>query len=426
MTHPIDVLRERGFVQDVTDEGALRSLFDTERVTFYVGFDPTSPSLHIGHLAGMMAMAWLQRLGHRPIALAGGGTGRIGDPSGRDDERELIGDDTLDGNLSSIKRQLGSVIDLSDPEHGLILDNHDWLEDLGFIAALRDIGKHFSINQMVARESVRRRLEEREQGISFTEFSYQILQAYDFAHLYATHGCKLQGGGSDQWGNITAGIDLTRRLHGGEVYGITWPLVERSDGKKMSASTGEAVWLDSTQTTPYTYYQWFLNLPDADVGRFLRLFTFLSMEEIAALEEATRADPAGREAQRTLAREATRIVHGDDGVAMAERTSSILFGDEPFTTLDDLTLGEAFDGAPSASLPRADLEGGIGLLSLMVEVGAASSNGEARRLVDQRAVRLNNAPVDDSARTVGTADLVSETTLVLRVGKKRYYLVRFA
>jgi tyrosyl-tRNA synthetase len=401
VTHPIDELRDRGFVQDITDEPGLRQLLDAGPVTFYVGFDPT------------------------PIALAGGGTGRIGDPSGRDDERDLLDDSTLTHNLARYKEQLGRVIDVSVPERGLLLDNYSWLGKLGFVEVLRDVGKHFSVNQMIARESVRRRLEEREQGISFTEFSYQLLQAYDFSHLYATEDCRLQGGGSDQWGNITAGVELTRRMHGGEVFGIVWPLIERSDGKKMSGSTGEAVWLGADDTSPYAYYQWFLNVPDADVAKFLKLFTFLPLEEIAELEAAVQADPSARQAQRTLAREATRIIHGDEGVVVAEQASAILFGDAPFADLDDRTLDDAFEGAPSVELLRSDLEDGIGLLALMVSLGAASSNGEARRLVSQGGVRLNNAALDDPGHEVGPSDLASATTLVLRVGKKRYYLARF-
>jgi tyrosyl-tRNA synthetase len=425
VTNPLDLLRARGFIEDVTDEAGLRSLLDEERVTFYVGFDPTASSLHIGNLVGIMAMAWLQRLGHRPIAVAGGGTGRIGDPSGRDDERELLDESRLEQNLARLKEQLGRIIDISEPERGLVVDNNDWLGSLDFISMLRDVGKHFSVNQMIARESVRRRLEEREQGISYTEFSYAVLQAYDFAHLYAVEGCRLQGGGSDQWGNITAGIDLTRRLHDGQVYGFTWPLVERSDGRKFSKSTGTAVWLAADETSPYAYYQWFLNVPDADVEQFLKFFTFLDLTEIAELVAATQEDPSARIGHRALAREATRIIHGDEGVEVAERASAVLFGSEPFADLDDRTLADAFEGAPSIALPRADLESGIGLLALMVEMGAAASNGEARRLVDQGGVRLNNAPVSESAAVVGASDLASETTLVLRVGKKRYYLARF-
>jgi tyrosyl-tRNA synthetase len=424
--NPIDVLRERGFIQDITDEPALREVLDGERVTLYVGFDPTASSLHIGNLVGIMAMAWFQRLGHRPIAVAGGGTGRIGDPSGRDDEREFLGEDQIAANLERLKEQLGRVLDISSPEQGLVVDNYDWLQGVGYIRMLRDVGKHFSVNQMIARESVRRRLEEREQGISYTEFSYAILQAYDFAHLYATEGCRLQGGGSDQWGNVTAGVDLTRRLHDAEVFGFTWPLIERSDGRKFSKSTGTAVWLAADETSPYAYYQWFLNVPDEDVERFLMIFTFLPLEEIARLVAETAADPAGRAGHRALAREATRIVHGDDAVETAERAARILFGDEPFIDLDDRTLAEAFEAAPSVILAASDLDAGIGLLALMVSAGAAKSNGEARRLVDQGGVRLNNAVVDDSARIIGRDDLASETTLVLRVGKKRYFLVRFA
>ncbi len=423
MTDPINLLRGRGFLQAVTDEDALRHLFAAERVTYYVGFDPTAASLHIGHLMGMMAMAWLQRAGHRPIALAGGGTGRIGDPSFRDEERELLDDEHLRRNLAGIRAQLSRVLDLQD---GLLLDNYEWLGSLGFIEFLRDVGKHFSVNAMISRESVRRRLEEREHGISFTEFSYQLLQAYDFAHLYAAHGCRLQGGGSDQWGNITAGIDLTRRLHGGEVYGLVWPLVERSDGRKFSKSTGEAVWLDAGLTSPYAFYQWFFNVPDDDGVRFLKTYTFLPLEEIAALDAEQRRDPAAREVQRTLATEVTRIVHGEAGLQAAQRATRVLFGDEPFTGLDDRTLADAFESAPSVNLPRAHLENGITLADLLVECGAAGSRGEARRLVEQGGVSLNNRRLADAATVVGTGDLAGSATVVLRVGKKRYFLARFA
>ena len=425
MTHPIDLLRQRGFIQDITDEPGLRELLESERVTFYVGFDPTASSLHIGNLVGMMAMAWLQRAGHRPIAVAGGGTGRIGDPSGRDDERELLDEEAIVANLQRLKDQLGRVIDVSDDDTGLMVDNHDWLGDLGFVDVLRNVGKYFSVNQMINREAVRRRLEEREQGISFTEFSYQVLQAYDFAHLYEAYGCRLQGGGSDQWGNVTAGVDLTRRLHNAEVFGFTWPLVERSDGRKFSKSTGAAVWLAPDETSPYAYYQWFLNVPDADVGRFLKIYSFLDLDQIAELEAETEQDPGARAAHRALAREATRIMHGKDGLAAAERATEILFGEEPFAELEDQTLADAFESAPSVELPRGDLDAGIGLLDLMVHAGAAKSNGEARRLIDQGGVSLNNVRRDDSSAMVTPADLASETTLVLRVGKKRYFLVRF-
>jgi len=422
MIEPIDLLRSRGFVHDITDEAGLADLFAAGPVTFYVGFDPTARSLHIGHLVGMMAMAWLQRTGHRPIAVAGGGTGRIGDPSDRDEERELLDDARLDENLEGIRRQLARVVDL---DKGLLVDNYDWLARMGSIEFLRDVGKHFSVNAMIARESVKRRLTEREHGISFTEFSYQLLQAYDFAHLYAEYGCRLQAGGSDQWGNITAGIDLTRRLHGVQVYGLVWPLLERSDGRKFSKSTGEAVWLDAAMTSPYAFYQWFLNVPDADVGAFLKIFTFLPLDDIADLEAARQRDPAGRAAQRTLAAEVTRILHGPAGVEAAERASAILFGDDPFTELDDLTLTDAFETAPSIALPRTRLDAGLPLLDLMVAAGAARSRSEAGRLVKQGGVRVNNRRVADTERSLGPADLVGTATVVLRIGKKRYYLARF-
>jgi tyrosyl-tRNA synthetase len=424
-SNALDILRQRGFVQDVTDEAGLRERFATERVTYYVGFDPSAPSLHAGNLVGIMAMAWLQRLGHRPIAVAGGATGRIGDPSGRDRERELLDEATLGRNLGGIRTQLGQILDLDGPDAGLLVDNLDWLGGFGFLDFLRDVGKHFSVNAMIAKESVRRRLESRDQGLTFTEFSYQLLQAYDFAHLYAEHGCILQGGGSDQWGNITAGIDLVRRLHGAETFGLVWPLLTTADGAKFGKSAGNAVWLDPSMTSPYAYYQYWLNAADADVVRFLKLFTFLELDEIDELERDHAREPSGRLAQRRLAHEATRILHGAAGVAAAERATGVLFGDAPFVGLDDATLAEAFDEAPSVVLTRRRLEDGIGLLELMTEVGASRSNGEARRLVEQGAVRLNNAPVDDPQRVVTTDDLASQTTLVLRVGKKRYYLARF-
>jgi tyrosyl-tRNA synthetase len=424
MANPLDTLSERGFVQDVTDADGLRSLFDAGPVTFYYGVDPTASSLHIGNLVGMMAMAWLQRAGHRPIALAGGGTGRIGDPSGRDDERDLLTDDQIEAHMGRIREQMIRVIDIEDPQRGLLVDNHTWLGSLGFVEFLRDVGKHFSVNQMIARESVRRRLEEREHGISFTEFSYQLLQAYDFAHLHAAEGCMLQIGGSDQWGNITAGVELTRRMHGARVHGLVWPLVERSDGKKISKTQAhDAPVLAADETSPYAFYQWFLNIPDDDVGRFLRLYTFLPLTEIEDLESAGAADPSSRIPQRRLAEEVTRIVHGDDGLAAAERATRILFGEESFAGLDDITLADAFGSAPSVDVPAARL-GEIGLLELMVAMGAATSNGEARRLVTQGAVRINNAAIADPGLIVDRSHLIG-STVILRTGKKNYFLARF-
>jgi tyrosyl-tRNA synthetase len=424
----LELLRRRGFVQDVTDEDALRAAFASGPVTYYVGFDPTAPSLHAGNLVGMMAMAWLQRAGHRPIAIAGGGTGRIGDPSGRDTERTMLDEDALAANLAGIRRQLGAFLDLDEAAgggRGFLVDNHGWLKELDLLGFLRDVGVHVPLTAMLGRESVKRRLEGREQGITFTEFVYQLLQAYDFAHLYREHGCVLQGGGSDQWGNITAGIELTRRLHGGQVFGLVWPLLTTADGAKFGKSAGNAVWLDATMTSPYAYYQYWFNAADADVDRFLRLFTFLPLADVAEVVAEHERDPAARHGQRVLAREATRILHGDAGVEAAERATDVLFGDEPYGTLGDEVLADAFGEAPSVELPRARLDEGVGLLELMTLVGASASNGEARRLVQQGAVRINNAIVDDAARIVTAADLAGETTVVLRAGRKRHFLARF-
>ena len=424
-TDALDLLRSRGLVQDVTDEAGLRHALATERVTFYNGFDPSASSLHAGNLIPIMLMAWLQQAGHRPIVIVGGGTGRIGDPGGRDAERELLADEVIEANLVAQRAQFERLLDLSSPDRGLMIDNHAWLGGLQLMEFLRDIGKHFSVNQMVARESVKRRLEAREHGISFTEFSYQLLQAYDFAHLYATEGCRLQTGGSDQWGNIVAGIDLTRRLHGAEVFGLTTPLLIDAEGKKFGKSVGKPIWLDPVQTSPYSYYQYWMNALDADVPRYLRLFTFLSEVELGEVVAAHEADPSTRAGHRRLAEEATRIVHGEDGVREAQRATEVLFGGQPFTQLDDRLLEDAFEAAPSTVVPRAQLDEGIGLLDVLVSAGLAVSTSEARHLVEQGAVRLNNAPVDDPRRRLGPADLASASMLVLRAGKKRYALVRF-
>ncbi|MFW5933419.1 MAG: tyrosine--tRNA ligase, partial [Actinomycetota bacterium] len=327
----------------------------------------------------------------------------------------------------------GLVLDLEggdlregrDDSSGWLVDNYDWTRGVTLLDFLRDVGVHASVNQMIARDSVRNRLEQREQGLSYAEFTYQLLQAFDFAHLFEVHDCRLQGGGSDQWGNIVAGIDLIRRKHGAQAYGLTWPLLTTADGSKFGKSAGNAIWLDPQLTSPYAYYQYWLNSADADVARFLKLFTYLPLAQIEELAVELERDPAARVAHRELAREATRIIHGDDGLALAERTTQVLFGDEPFAGLDDRVLATAFEGAPSLEVAAERLGGeGVGLLELLTEVGASKSNGEARRLVQQGAVRLNNARVDDPHRRLGREDLASRSMLVLQVGRKRHYLVR--
>lgn len=422
MTHVIDTLRTRGFIADITDEPALRALLSSEQVTFYVGFDPTAASLHAGNLVGMMAMAHLQRAGHHPIALAGGATGRIGDPSGRDAEREVMDEQRLAANLAGIRDHLSLVLDLSEG-HGDLVDNFDWTGPMSFLEFLGAVGMHVPVSQMLARESVSRRLEQG--GLTFAEFSYQLLQANDFAHLYETRGCRLQGGGSDQWGNITAGVDLTRRMHGAQVFGMTWPLLTTSDGQKFGKSAGNAVWLDPALTSPYRYYQYWMNATDDDAVKFLKLFTFMDLEEIETVAAEHHQNPSQRVAQTVLARAATRIIHGDDGVVAAEQATAVLFGDDPFVGMDDEVLADVFSAAPHMEVDASRLDEGIGLLTLLTEVGATTSNGQARQQVRQGAIHLNNATVEDERRMVTRDDLASPTTLVLRVGKRRHHLVRF-
>ncbi|MEX2532744.1 MAG: tyrosine--tRNA ligase [Nitriliruptoraceae bacterium] len=419
----LDVLRARGFVQDVTDEPGLRDAFALGPVIFYVGFDPTAASLHAGNLVGIMAMSWLQRLGHVPIALAGGATGRIGDPTGRDQERELLDDTLIEANLAGIRSQLAHVLDL-DHEGGLV-DNYTWTRPLTLLDFLRDVGVHASVNTMIAKDAVKTRLTAREQGLTFAELSYQLLQAYDFAVLYEQHGCVLQGGGSDQWGNIVAGIDLIRRRTGGSAYGLTWPLLTTADGTKFGKSAGNAVWLDAQMTSPYAYYQFWLNAADADVGRFLRLFTYRDEDEIVALEKQLRADPKARAAHRALARDATAIIHGDDAVEQAERASAVLFGGQGNTADSDGGLADVLAAAPSAMFDRTVLDGGLGVLAALTTLGATKSNGEARRLVAQGALRVNDVPIDDPAQLLTSDDLSDGDVIVFRLGKRRYFVARF-
>lgn len=420
--NPVDTLQERGLLHDHTDIEKLREHLSSGQRTFYVGYDPTASSLHVGNLVGLMAMAWLQRAGHHPVALGGGATGRVGDPSGRDEERELLDDEMINHNLAGIMADFGRVLDLSDT---LVVDNYEWTREITILDFLRDIGKHFSVNQLISRESVRRRLNDREQGISYTEFSYGLLQAMDYDHLHVSHGVTIQAGGSDQWGNIVGGVDLIRRRHGERVHAFTWPLVEGSDGKKFSKSAGNAPWLDPELTSPFAYYQWWLNTDDRDVERFLRLFTFLPVDAIAAAVKEHQTDPGRRAGQKLLAAEATRVIHGDEGVEAALKATGVLFGDTAISDLDDTTLAMAFDQAPTIEVPRRELEDGIGLLEVMTRAGATKSNGEARRLVDQGAVRLNDDSVTDPTLTITPAHLATDTTLLLRVGKKRQYLLRF-
>lgn len=415
-----DELLWRGLAHQWTGEDALPARLKTGPITLYCGFDPSAPSLHIGNLVGLTTLRRFQKGGHHPIVVAGGGTGMIGDPSGKSEERTLLSEEELAANVGSIRAQIARFLDFQGGAS--LVNNADWLGKLGYIEFLRDVGKHFSVNAMLARESVRARLESRS-GISYTEFSYMLIQAYDFIHLNDAMGCELQVGGSDQFGNIAAGVELGRKMRGAQLFGLTWPLVTRSDGVKMGKTAEGAVWLDPARTSPYAFYQWFVNVPDADAAPFLRFFTELPREEIEALEAEVAAAPQKREAQLRLAREVTLLVHGEGGLKAAERASAALFGGD----LDGLTeaeLLEIFTDVPSKEVARARL-GRITAGEALTEAGLAKSKSEARRLIEGGGASIGNRRIDDPEQPVGPNDLTSETVAVLRAGKNRFALLRF-
>ena len=414
----------RGLVHQITDDG-LPALLDTERLTGYIGFDPTADSLHVGHLVQVCNLRRLQLAGHRPIALAGGGTGMIGDPGGKSEERQLLSDDELAANLTAVRAQLERFIDFSAGEaSALLLDNGAWLRRLPLVDFLRDIGKHFTVNQMVAKESVRARLERPEHGISFTEFSYMLLQAYDFLHLFDEYGCNLQMGASDQWGNITMGIELIRKVRRAEAYGLTTPLVLKADGTKFGKTESGTVWLDARRTSPFRLYQFFLRAEDADVGRYLRYFTFLTHEEIAALDEATATRPERRQAQHALAAEVTALVHGKQETARAEAASAALYT-EAISSLDEDTLLDVCAEAPSSTLPRSILDGGYALVDALAASGLVGSKTQARTTLAQGGAYLNNRRVEDAEARIERGDLLFDHYALLRRGRRDYHLVRF-
>ncbi|HZU73889.1 MAG TPA: tyrosine--tRNA ligase [Acidimicrobiales bacterium] len=418
-------LEWRGLVHQVTDP-AVAGLVDQGGLTVYIGFDPTADSLHLGSLLPILALRRMQLGGHRPIALAGGGTGMIGDPSGRESERPLLTDEEVEANVAGIASQLERFLDFeAGPRQAIVANNRQWLGALGLIEFLRDVGKHFTVNQMIAKESVRVRLGEREQGISFTEFSYMLLQAYDFLHLSDSYGCRLQMGGSDQWGNITMGIDLVRRLRGNEVYGLTSPLLLKPDGTKYGKSETGTVWLDGTRTSPYALFQFLLRSDDSMVPALLRWYTFLPRSRIEELDELTRTRPERREAQRVLAREVVSLVHGEQEATRAERAAGVLFSEE-ISTLDEATLLEVFADAPSSARPRSDLEPpGLAVVEALRDSGLVSSLSAARTTVSQGGAYVNNRRVGDPDQRLGVDDLISGRYAVLRRGKKDHHLLRF-
>jgi len=422
MANVLDILEERHLLDAVTNDEVRDAL--ESPVAVYAGFDPSSDSLQAGNFVTIMALAHYQRCGHRVIAVVGGGTGMIGDPSGKSSERALLGKEDIERNQEGIRENLSRLLDFDHPTApAIVVNNHDWLNAFTFIDFLRDVGKHFRMGTMLGKESVRARLES-EGGMSFTEFSYQLLQAYDFLRLHDDYGCMVQIGGTDQWGNITAGIDLVRKLRGREVYGVTVPLVCDSAGQKFGKSEGNAVYLDHRKTSYYDFYQFFVRTVDADVARFLRTFTFLPMERIAELEQEVRDAPEKRLAQQVLAEEVTRAVHGEEGLAVAKRATGVLFG-EAMEGLRAEEILNVFANVPSTELSM-DKVREQPVVNVAADAGLCKSRGEARRLVQSGGLYLNNRRVADIESTVPEPDIVDGLLVVLRSGKKRHHLVRIA
>jgi tyrosyl-tRNA synthetase len=423
MSSVLDVLRDRGFVTQVSDE-RLSELLQRQSVTVYAGFDPTADSLHLGHVVPIMALAHFQRAGHQVLLVVGGATGMIGDPSGRSEERQLLSIDQVAANAQAIGQQMGRYFDLSAKYPPILLNNLDWIGRMTFIDWLRDVGKHFTLGYMLAKESVSRRLQS-ELGISYTEFSYMTLQAYDFLHLYDHYGCLLQVGGSDQWGNITAGIDLIRRQRQTQAYGLTFHLITTSSGEKFGKSAGNAIWLDSKRTSPWDFYQYLVRQDDKDVIRFLKLYTFLPLERIAQLEQATLTAPEKREAQKVLAYEVTKIVHGESVAREMAHAAEVVYQSEIRGISDDV-LASVFASVPSTSIGKQELEAGLPLVDLLVRTGLAKSKNEARRALDAESIYVNNVKIakDQSDMKLSLRHLASPSFIVLRSGKKNYHLLR--
>jgi len=424
----LDILQERGFIEAVTHEEELKEYLNSNKVTCYIGFDPTASSLHVGSLVCIMALAHMQRMGHRPIALVGGGTGLIGDPSGKTEMRKVITQEQIDENKDGIKRQLSRFLDFSD-DKALLLDNGDWLKSLHYIPFLRDIGRHFSVNRMIKAESYKMRIES-DEGLSFIEFNYMLLQAYDFMELSRQYGCMLQMGGSDQWGNIVAGIDLVRRTQQKSAFGITFPLITTSSGIKMGKTHKGAVWLDPERTTPYEYYQFWINTDDADVVRFLSLFTFLPLDEIQAVGELEGAQLNA--AKAVLAFEATTIAHGREEALNAFESTVAMFGRPAIadslllsSTIPRQSGGDAKeDSLPSSTCEMSllDSEQGLTAVDLFLIAGLAGSKGEARRLITQGGGYVNGQRVNSSDQKISSAD-VNGGEIILRAGKKKFHKI---
>lgn len=417
-----DEFQWRGMLHDATPD--LQKILGEEKLTAYIGFDPSAASLHVGSLLPIMGLARLQKFGHTPIAIAGGGTGLIGDPSGKTKERQLLTTDQVGENLSGIKAQLARFLDFeATPNPAQIINNADWLTPITMMEFLRDVGKYFTVNNLLAKEAIKRRLET-EEGISFTEFSYPLLQAYDYLVLHDRHGCNLQLGGSDQWGNILAGVDLIRRLRSERAHGLVFPLVTTSAGVKFGKTEAGAVWLDPQLTSPYRFYQFWLNTDDRDVIKYLKFFTWMSQQEIAELEHSVGAEPEKRKAQRELARQVTALVHGETEFEKALRASEVLFGKE-ISGLSVHEIIEIFADVPSTEVERSRLEDDrFTLADGLVLSGLVSSKGEAKRLVQGGGVAVNNVRADDARRPISVADFIDGQVMVLRKGARHYHLIK--
>jgi len=420
----VEELQWRGLVADCTEPQELDRQLSSGPITLYAGFDPTADSLHVGNLVPLLGLRRFQLMGHHPIALAGGATGSIGDPSGKTQERQLLTPEVLDHNIGRIKEQLKRLLDFDSPANpARLLDNAQWTKPVSYLDFLREIGKHFSVNQMIAKESVRARMEDREAGISYTEFSYMLLQAFDFFVLRRDYGCELQIGGSDQWGNITAGIELTRKKLGQSVFGLTLPLITNADGSKFGKTAAGAVWLDPAKTSVYKFYQSWIRTDDRDVVRYLKFFTFLSQEEITALEQQHTANPGARAAHKALAKAATDLVHGPAATAEAMRASEILFGGE-LAGITETTFGEIVGEVPTKEVVRSQLNGaGMLLVDVLVLSGLSSSKGQARKDVEGGGVYINNIREPSPQRAIKADDLLFGKHLLLRKGKRNYVVL---
>ncbi|ATA82326.1 tyrosine--tRNA ligase [Capnocytophaga leadbetteri] len=428
MKNFIEELRWRGMIQDIMPETE-QHLMEGLRAA-YVGIDPTADSLHIGHLVGVMMLRHFQNCGHKPYALVGGATGMIGDPSGKSAERNLLTEEVLAHNIKGIQKQLAKFLDFESeaPNRAELVNNYDWMKEFSFLSFIRDIGKHITVNYMMAKDSVKKRFDPNENtdGMSFTEFSYQLLQGYDFLHLYRQKGLTLQMGGSDQWGNITTGTELIRRIAGGKAYALTCPLITKADGTKFGKSEGGNVWLDAEKTSPYKFYQYWINVSDEDAQRYIKIFTMLSREEIEQLISEHQAAPHLRVLQNKLAEELTTLVHGREELQKAQKASQILFGNstsDDLRQLDAKTFLEVFDGVPQAEVTRADIAAGLDMIAaLSAKTGFIASNSEARRALKEKSIAVNKEKVEESY-IIGEKDIIDDKFVLLQRGKKNYFVI---